>query len=72
MRIGERDRKERELMHLQEELERERFGLSCMEDIRLMNVTIIRNKKVMYMAEVEQAIRRIKDELEQIGMGAGA
>lgn len=70
MRISERDRLKRQLMHLQEELERERFGLSCMEDIRLTNVIIIRNKKVMYIAEVEQMIRKIKDEIEYMEAGA--
>jgi len=68
MKVTQKMRLERALEHIEAEMEREQQGLAELEDIKIREVIIARNKKTMYIAEIEQMIRNIRAEIQEIEM----
>jgi len=68
MKVTQKMRLERALEHIEAEMEREQQGLAELEDIKIREVIIARNKKTMYMADIEQMIRNIRAEIQEIEM----
>ena len=66
MAITERMILERAREHISRELEEERAGMERLEGIKIRNVVSIRAQKAMYIAQIEQAIRNIDDELKRL------
>ena len=60
----------RALKYLVEEQRREKETLESLEGIHITEVIIARNKKQMYLAEINQIIRKIETELKEMEMGA--
>ena len=65
MRITNRMRLERALEYLEEERAREERFIQQLGGIKIQEIIILRNKKAMYMAEVDQLIRNTKEKIEQ-------
>ena len=62
MRIDRKMRAERALEYLRQEQQKEVEALKALENIHIREIIIIRNKKFMYLAEVEQMIRNLEAE----------
>lgn len=58
-------KKQRALNYLEAEMAAEKRSLEAMEGVRMVEVIIMRNKKAMYIAELEQMIRNIRAYLEE-------
>lgn len=65
MRITKRMRLERALEYLEMERANEEEAIQRLGGIKIQEVIILRNKKAMYMAEVDQLIRNTKEKIEQ-------
>lgn len=65
MRITEKMRLERALEHLENEKRRETKAMEALEGISITEIIILRNKKAMYMAEVDQMIRITKEKIKE-------
>ena len=72
MYVTENDRKRRALVYMLAELEVEKQLLATLENIQIREIIIMRNKKVMYIAELEQLIRNTEDEIRENGKKAAA
>ena len=72
MYVTENDRKRRALVYMRAELEAEKALLESMEGYQIREIIIMRNKKVMYIAELEQLIRNMEDEIRENGKKAAA
>lgn len=71
MHVTDRMRAERALMYLEEQLKDELDSIEKLEGIALTPIIILRNKKRILIAEIEQAIRNIRDEINMAeGLGA--
>ena len=57
---------ERGLKHLEEEKTSEEESIARMEGNKLQSVIIMRNKKRMYIAEIDQMIRNIKEQIKEL------
>lgn len=56
---------ERGLKHLEEEKTAEEESIARLEGNKLQSVIIMRNKKRMYIAEIDQMIRNIKEQIKE-------
>lgn len=65
MWIDDRMRLERALGYLEKEKAAEAEAMAALEGIRIREIIIVRNKKRMYMAELDQQIRTIKARLSE-------
>ena len=65
MTVTRNMRMKRALKYLEAERAEEKKSLQAMEGVQITEVIIIRNKKAMYIAELEQMIRNIKEDLEE-------
>ncbi|MBQ9252614.1 MAG: hypothetical protein IJ188_08260 [Clostridia bacterium] len=65
MCITNRMRLERALEHLEAERAREEKAIQQLGGIKIQEIIILRNKKAMYMAEVDQLIRNTKEKIKQ-------
>ncbi|MBQ9212083.1 MAG: hypothetical protein IJ153_11485 [Clostridia bacterium] len=65
MCITNRMRLERAMEHLEAERAREEHAIQQLDGIKIQEIIILRNKKAMYMAEVDQLIRNTKEKIEQ-------
>ena len=73
MKINRKDRLKRALVHAIEEKERETEGMKALEGLRSpVEMIILRNKKALYIAEVDQIIRNIQDDIRMIEEGERA
>lgn len=66
MKITKEARLRRSLIILEKEAGYEREALERMDGILLREVTILRNKKQMHLAEIDQMIRNTRDELARL------
>lgn len=57
---------ERGLKHLEEEKTAEEESIARLEGNKLQSVIIMRNKKRMYIAEIDQMIRNIKEQIKEL------
>ena len=57
---------ERGLKHLEEEKTAEEESIARLEGNKLQSVIIMRNKKRMYIAEIDQMIRNIKEQIKEM------
>ena len=57
---------ERGLKHLEEEKTAEEESIARLEGNKIQSVIIMRNKKRMYIAEIDQMIRNIKDQIKEM------
>lgn len=55
----------RALKYLEEEKKAEEQALRALENVHLQEVIILRNRKQMYIAQIDQMIRNIQDELPE-------
>lgn len=69
MTVTEKMRLEWALKYLKEEEERETAALKILDGVSMTEIIILRNKKFMYLAEVRQMIRTVKDKIERIEGG---
>lgn len=63
MMITEKMKLERALKHLEAEEQAEEAALEKLEGISLTDVIIVRNKKMIYIAELKQRIRIIRERI---------
>lgn len=70
MRVTQEMKLKRALKYLAEEQRREKETLESLEGIHITEVIIARNKKQMYLAEINQIIRKIETELKEMELGA--
>lgn len=71
MRVTYIMRKKQALKYMRADLEAEKQLLQALEGIHIHEVIVLRNKKVMYIADLEQQIRNAEDEIrheEGLGM----
>ena len=57
---------ERGLKHLEEEKTAEEESIARLEGNKLQSVIVMRNKKRMYIAEIDQMIRNIKEQIKEL------
>ena len=57
---------ERGLKHLEEEKTAEEESIARLEGNKIQSVIIMRNKKRMYIAEIDQLIRNIKEQIKEL------
>lgn len=67
MTITEDMKTERALEYLEAELEQEKKALNELDDknVKIREVIVMRNKKVMYIADIEQMVRNAKYKIEK-------
>lgn len=65
MTVTRNMRMKRALKYLEAERAEEKKSLQALEGVHITEVIIIRNKKAMYIAELDQMIRNIKADLEE-------
>ncbi|MBR3244645.1 MAG: hypothetical protein IKF90_18475 [Parasporobacterium sp.] len=65
MTITENMRLKWALKYLEEEEAREEAALKTLDSVSMTEIIILRNKKYMYLAEVKQMIRNIKEKIEK-------
>lgn len=69
MTVTEKMRLEWSLKYLKEEEEREAAALKILDGVSMTEIIILRNKKFMYLADIRQMIRTVKDKIERIEGG---
>lgn len=57
---------ERGLKYLEEEKTAEEEAIDRLEGNKLQSVIVMRNKKRMYIAEIDQMIRNIKEQIKEM------
>ena len=57
---------ERGLKYLEEEKTAEEESIARLEGNKLQSVIVMRNKKRMYIAEIDQMIRNIKEQIKEL------
>lgn len=72
MSVTREMRLERALEYLKDEKQSQEKEMEKLEGIRLREIIIIRNKKAMYMAELDQAIRNLEDDISSAAEGKTA
>lgn len=60
----------RALQKLEEERNEEMKSMEKWTDIHMKEIIIMRNKKTMYIAELDQMIRNVREKLERAEAGA--
>lgn len=70
--VTEEMRIRRKLERMETEFKRECEGMKDLEGIRETDIIKIRNRKILYMAEVESLIRNLKDRMEEITAGGAS
>lgn len=65
MTITENMRLKWALKYLEAEEAREEAALKTLDSVSMTEIIILRNKKYMYLAEVKQMIRNIKEKIEK-------
>ena len=65
MKVTRNMRLQRAMKYLEAERAAEEKSLKALADVHITEVIVIRNKKAMYIAELEQMIRNIRAEMAE-------
>lgn len=65
MKVTREMRLQRALEYLEAEKREEEKSMRALEGKTITEVIILRNKKALYLAEVEQMIRKAREEMEE-------
>lgn len=65
MKVTRNMRLQRAMKYLEAEKTEEEKSLKALEDVHITEVIAVRNKKAMYIAELDQMIRNIRAELAE-------